>query len=157
MLGASTLQQKSSTNRAANLAEQKTKARLHTKLREEKGRWEPLLGCWILTVVPESPSRRWGQTPACRAFVTAAGGLAALRPHVAALLGGSGRDVLPWGSGSHSHPDRGIGHLLPQRLLGCHDLLALGDKGALFAEAELPVALPGVAFHRHHEAVIAAA
>ena len=84
-------------------------------------------------------------------------GLAALRPHVAALLRGAGRDVFPWGSGAHSHPDRGIGHLLPQRLLGCHDLLALGDERALVAEAELPAALAGVAFHRHHEAMVAAA
>lgn len=125
---------------------------------EGRWRWEPLSGSWSLTVVPKRrASRRWRQTPACRAFVTAAGGLAALRPHVAALLRGAGRDVFPWGSGAHSHPDRGIGHLLPQRLLGCHDLLALGDERALVAEAELPAALAGVAFHRHHEAMVAAA
>lgn len=116
-----------------------------------------------LTVVPEgwaAGRQRW--SPACRAFAAAAGGLGALHPLVAALLGGTGRPgghprAFAWGSRPCSSPSRSVGHLLPQGLLGRHDLLALSDEGTLVAQAELPAAVAGVALHRHHEPVVTAA
>lgn len=133
-------------------------------MREERRRGRnAFLRSWSLTVVPEGrATRRWWQPPACHAFVTATDGLAALRPLVAALLGGDGCScshpgAFSWGHRAHGRPARTVGHLLPQGLLGGHDLLALGDEGALVAGAQLPAALPGVALHRHHEAVVTAA
>lgn len=116
-----------------------------------------------LTVVPEgwaAGRQRW--SPACRAFAAAGGGLGALHPLMAALLGGTGRPgghprAFAWGSGPCGCPSRSVGHLLPQGLLGRHDLLALSDEGTLVAQAELPAAVAGVALHRHHEAMVTAA
>lgn len=112
----------------------------------------------VLTVVPEG-RRRW--RPACRALAAAVG-LGALLPLVAAVLGGpvlpgSRPTVLARRNGLRAHPGRRLRLLLPQRLLGCHDLLALGDERALLAHAQLPAAVPGVPLDGHHEAVVAAA
>lgn len=112
----------------------------------------------VLTVVPEG---RWRWPPACRALAAAVG-LGARLPLVAAVLGGpvlsgSRPTALARRNGLRARPDRRLRLLLPQRLLGCHDLLPLGDERALLAQAQLPGTVPGVALDGHHEAVVAAA
>lgn len=114
----------------------------------------------VLTIVPEgrAAGRWWQWSPACYAFAVAAGGVGVLHPLMAALLRSTGcpgafaRRNRPSG-----WPNRGVRYLLPQGLLSRHDLLALGDEGTLVAQAELPAAVPGMALHWHHEAMVSAA
>lgn len=116
----------------------------------------------VLTIVPEGRAVRWQQSFACCAFAVAACGLGTLHPVMAALLRAAGRPsshprAFTWGSQTCGCPSRGVRHLLPQGLLGRHDLPSLGEEGTLVAQAELPAAVASMALHWHHKAVVTAA